>query len=772
MIRKNIKGVIVATVAAMLLFSFTRVSAGIPIGHWRSHYAYSDATKSLKAFGQIFVLSDGSIYSYDPIDEAIYTYDKTGGLNGTEIVTMDYCKAENCILLVYSDGNMDILYENGKLYNFTDFQKSSTIDKTVYQVKIIGDKAYISSAAGLIIFNIHKLEISNTYKFDSAVLSFTFDGDSVFCATESNGIMLGNINDNLLDKNNWKQFHYQKFTDLFTFGPDLLCRSYDKRVWRINRQKATLHNIMDHVDNLCIEDDRFLLVQDSIINVFFSPDSFITYKFENININHALYDNNDIWLSCGVNGLCKFTVSDDNLICKGYNIKPNGPRRNWIHSIVWPDNETMLAIGGCQNYSGIDYPGTVMIMQNGLWKYAQENLEPITGHKYINLTEAAVDPDDENHFFVGSARQGLYEFKNSTFHKLHTWDNSGLTNILDHHKYDYVSVSSLQYDSKGNLWMTNNEVDTVIKVLEPDGNWFGLYYKDIAGLPTFKQMRFTDDNYIWINSSRYIPGIVCIDTKGTIKNDKDDRIKFSGPVFTNQDGYSEEISDIFFYDFDLDGTMWIGTNKGIFILENPNDYINTDKPVFQRIKIPRNDGTSQADYLLNGVLTTSIYIDQGNRKWIGTLNNGVFFLSEDGKEELEHFTSENSPLPSNYILSITENGTDGSVFFCTDKGTVEYGGTARDPENSLYESNITVYPNPVLPEHDDMVTVTGLSENSIVRFTSVSGNLLHIGKSYGGSYSWNLHDSQGNSVSSGIYYAIITDNAGNRSESISFTVVR
>ena len=139
---------------------------------------------------------------------------------------------------------------------------------------------------------------------------------------------------------------------------------------------------------------------------------------------------------------------------------------------------------------------------------------------------------------------------------------------------------------------------------------------------------------------------------------------------------------------------------------------------------------------------------------------------------MEHFTTENSPLPSNYILSITENGTDGSVFFCTEKGMVEYGGTARDPETSLHKSNITVYPNPVLPEYDDMITVTGLTENSIVRFTSVNGKMLHIGKSYGGSYSWNLHDSQGNSVSSGIYYVIITDEAGNKSESVSFSVIR
>ena len=769
---KNIKGAIAATVATMLLFSFIDVFAGIPIGHWKSHYAYSDATLSLNAFGQIFVLSDGSIYSFDPVDNALYTYDKTGGLNGTEIISMNYCKAENCILLVYSDGNMDILYENGKLYNFTDFQKSSTIDKTVNQVKIIGDKAYISSAAGLIIFNLHKLEITNTYKFESAVLAITLDGDSIFCATESNGIMLGNINDNLLDNNNWKQFHYQRFIDLFTFGPDLLCRSFDKRVWKINRENATLHNIMDHVENLCIEDDRFILLQDSVIHVFNSVDDCSSYKLDNFKINHALYDNDELWLSCGIKGLCKFTFLENNLICKGYDIKPNGPRRNWIHSVIWTESEMMLAIGGCQNYSGIDYPGTVMILDNGVWKYAQDNIESITGHSYINLTEAAVDPDDGNHFFVGSARQGLYEFKNNSFFRLHTWDNSGLTNILNHHKYDFVSVSSLQYDSKGNLWMTNNEVDTIIKVLEPDGNWFGLYYKDIAGLPTFKQLRFTGDNVLWINSSRYIPGIVCIDTKGTIKNNKDDKIKFSGPIFTNQDGLSEEISDIFFYDFDLNGTMWIGTNKGIFVLEDPDNFINTEKPVFNRIKIPRNDGTILADYLFNGVLTTSIYIDQGNRKWIGTLDNGVFLLSEDGKEELEHFTSENSPLPSDNILTITENGNDGSIFFCTDKGTVEYGGTARNPEISIIKSNISVYPNPVLPENDDMVTVTGLSENSIVRFTSVTGNVLHIGKSYGGSYSWNLHDNNGNSVSSGIYYAIITDQSGNNGASISFTVIR
>ncbi len=772
MIQKIRKAAFAVSVAVTLVLPFQKTEAGIPIGHWRSHQAYSDATMSLKAFGQIFVLSDGSLYSYNPDDDAVFTYDKTSGLSDYQITTMAYCKAENSIILVYSNGNIDILYENGKLFNFTDLKNSTVIDKSVYQIKISGNIAYLSSGAGLIFFDLHRLEIKNTYRFNSPVKTFTLDGDSIFCATEKDGIMLGNINDNLLDRNNWKQFHSQRFIDLFTFDGELICRSYDKRVWKINRTNSTLHNIMDRVENICLTDDKMILLQDSIIHIYNSLDNYDSYKFQNFKINHLFFEKNSIWSSCGTDGLCQFELADNEYRCKKYRIMPNGPRRNLIHSVSWPETDKMLAVSGCQNYFGINYPGTVMIMENGKWKSFQDNINEITGLSYINLTEAAQDPQDRNHIFVGSARQGLYEFKNGSFHKLHTWDNSGLKNILEVRKYDYVSVSSLQYDNDGNLWMTNNEVDTIIKVLEPDGNWFGLYYKDIAGLPTFKQLRFGNDNLVWINSSRYIPGIVCIDTKGTIKNNKDDKIRFSGPVFVNQDGLTEEISDIFFYDFDLDGTMWIGTNRGIFILKNPDDFINTDKPVFERIKISRNDGSGLADYLLNGVLTTAIYIDQGNRKWIGTLSNGVFLLSPDGTEELEHFTTENSPLPSDNILSITKNGLDGSVFFCTDKGIIEYGGTARDPENTLLDSSITVYPNPIMPDSEDMITVTGLTANSTIRFTGVTGNVLHIGRSNGGSYSWNLHDNRGNRLSSGIYYAIITDNENKKSVSISFTVIR
>lgn len=758
--------------AAMLLLPFTNTTAGIPVGEWRSHLAFHDATCAVKAFGQIFVLSDGSLFSYDPKDNAVYTYDKSGGLNDTEISYIVYCEKEKALVIIYNNANIDVLYDDMTIYNFTDFKNMESGDKTINGVTVNGENVYIASNFGLVIFNVARLEISNTYKFDCPVYTSTLWGDSIYCGTEK-GIYLSTKDKNLLDISNWKMFRDIKFLDLFAFDGKLFGQSYDYKIWTLNHKTGGLvQKVMSKVTDYSVCSDKLIIIQDTVVTIYNTLDSFNTIVFNDEKVQYVLPDNNSIWTCRGKLGLSKYEMTDSTILCTINGIMPNSPRRKWFHSVSWPTAEKMIAIAGCQNYSGINYPGTVMIYKNDKWTYLDENVSKQTGLKYINLTEAVQDPSDEDHYFVGSARQGVYEFKNGKFIKDHTFNNSGLTTILPHHPYDYVSVGSLQYDKDGNLWMANNEVDTIIKVMEPNGNWFGLYYSDIAGLPTFKQMKFDKNGLLWLNSSRYIPGIACIDTKGTLKNNADDKIRFSGSSFTNQDGTTEILSDIYCYDFDLKGDMWICTNKGIFVLRNPEKFISTEQPVFERIKIPRNDGSGLADYLFDGVYTTSMYIDQGNRKWIGTLDQGVFLISEDGQETLEHFTTKNSPLPSDYILSISENVADGSIFFGTNLGLIEYGGTARDPEKTLKKANILVYPNPVMPDFDGYVTITGLTEKSVVRILGTNGQLLNQGISNGGSYSWDLSDSQGNSVPSGIYHAVITTNENNTSESVSITVIR
>jgi len=83
---------------------------------------------------------------------------------------------------------------------------------------------------------------------------------------------------------------------------------------------------------------------------------------------------------------------------------------------------------------------------------------------------------------------------------------------------------------------------------------------------------------------------------------------------------------------DLDGEVWVGTDKGVAVFYTPENIfatgVNYDA---QQILVPRNDGSGLADILLETELVTAIAIDGANRKWIGTERSGAFLLSPDGQ---------------------------------------------------------------------------------------------------------------------------------------------
>ena len=94
---------------------------------------------------------------------------------------------------------------------------------------------------------------------------------------------------------------------------------------------------------------------------------------------------------------------------------------------------------------------------------------------------------------------------------------------------------------------------------------------------------------------------------------------------------------------DRDGNIWVGTDQGPAVYFNPGKVFSSDLKA-ARIKIPRNDGSGLADYLLGTETVTTIAVDGANRKWFGTMSSGAYLMSDDGKEEMLHFTSANSPM--------------------------------------------------------------------------------------------------------------------------------
>ena len=191
------------------------------------------------------------------------------------------------------------------------------------------------------------------------------------------------------------------------------------------------------------------------------------------------------------------------------------------------------------------------------------------------------------------------------------------------------------------------------------------------------------------------------------------------------------------------GNIWIGTTSGPLYITVSE--IKNESKIFTQHKVPRNDGTNYADYLLANSNIRSIAIDGANQKWMGT-DNGVYLISDDCNTQIYHFNTENSPLISNIIHSIAINNNTGKVYFATDKGLCSFNNGIISPNAEMTKDNIYAYPNPVKPNYTGKINIVGLSFNADIKIVSTNGTLINEGKSAGGSYIWDGCDLNGKKV--------------------------
>ncbi len=97
---------------------------------------------------------------------------------------------------------------------------------------------------------------------------------------------------------------------------------------------------------------------------------------------------------------------------------------------------------------------------------------------------------------------------------------------------------------------------------------------------------------------------------------------------------------------------------------------------------------------------------------------------------------------------------NGEVYFATSKGLVSYRGDAVGGSENL--TDVSIYPNPVRPEHKGPIAISGLINNSTVKITDVSGTLINELKSQGGQVLWDGNNFSGRRASSGVYLIFIS----------------
>ena len=435
-------------------------------------------------------------------------------------------------------------------------------------------------------------------------------------------------------------------------------------------------------------------------------------------------------------------------------LNPGGPKYNHFYESKFY-NGKLYTTGGFF-LSGMNdpiYPGTVQVFDGNDWTIFEDELNNRTGYQYVDNNCIDIDPMDDNHVMVGG-RTGLYEFQNGMLKNYYNKDNSPLKgaidgkNELDNH---YVIVNSIKYDSEGNLWVLNSQAkNTNLLELTKDGTWNNHFKSSLqdnkeTGLTGLRSMFFDSRDLLWfVNTSWLDPSVMCYDKSS------DQLIKYTN--FVNQDGTTNHPTYIYCVCEDKEHNIWVGTNIGPFMINSSE--VGQESVVFNQIKVPRNDGTNYADYLLNGVYINHIAIDGGNRKWFSTNGAGVFLVSADNMTQIANFTKDNSRILSNDILSTAINQQSGEVFFLADNGLSSYFSDATEPSDEMTDDTVWAYPNPVTPDYTGLITVTGLSFDADVKITSSNGALIAEGRSNGGMFTWDGCDKKGRRVASGVYMVI------------------
>lgn len=668
------------------------------VGQWKAYMAYSKITDIEPSGKKVYVLASNNLFSYNTADNSTETYDKVNSLSDTGISHIAWCRAAGKLVIIYGNQNIDLLQDDGTVENNSSlYSKIMAEDKSVTCITISGKYAYIGTAFGIMKFNVADNEISATYNLGAKVTDIAVKDGVIFCKT-SKGEKRGDMSDNLLDPASWKP-------------------------------------------------------QDSGDKPDYNSDNTITHGTENGYDELIAYDsgNKCYWSTQEDGKLQSWKRNEDgSRTVTASGIMPDGPTYNYFTTMRFYGDKLYTCGGSFTRWGDKLRPGCIQTYDGKEWFNYEDDIREKTGVPYSDVMDFDIDPTYTNGVrLMAGGRTGLYEFIDGKFVKLYNTDNSPLQAAYTVLANSYVLVFGVNFDKKGNLWLLNGmSYDVCLLKYGADGKWEKfpdselIQEKNVA--LHYPSHSFMDrDGQLWFaNDYWQMPSFFRFDTgKNTL-------VAYKQP-FRNQDGTEYASNAVEWIMQSRDGNIWIGGSGGPAYL--PKEYIGTDNNTLVQVKVPRNDGSNLADYLLNGVNINCMAEDAAGRKWFGTFGDGAYLIDADGITELKHFTAMNSPLPDNEIESIAINDRTGEVFFGTNRGLCSYMSNASQAYDEIGKDNVYAYPNPVKPDYNGLISVVGLTSDADVKITTSNGAIVCQGRSNGGMFTWDGCDGDGHRVASGVY---------------------
>ena len=745
-------------------------------GQWNVHLSYGNGTSACEGDGYVYVGTSSGFYSINQDNLSLKRYSTVNGLSDVGVSAMGYSTDASTLIICYSNGNIDLM-KGTEIINIKDIITASSITfKKILNVTIKGKLAYLASEFGIAVVDLEKEEVpsyvifSGTNGIEMPVRQVAVMDNGTVVAASDAGLYYYSGVGAFQDFGAWTRYpgvYVGTYNSVVNHNGKLYS-SYSRSLSNgidnqdtIYTYNGTSWQVWDSIMGRTV---RSLDVQNGKLSILLAPISGYTgtliVKNED-GTNHAYL--NDDFLFPGVNaftdskgvswvahaslGVIRVTDYDQ----RNFHY-PEGPFSGGSYRMKHNGKYLWVATGGVtstfNNLYRID--GILRLSNEDKWDHFNLISQPTMAGSYDFLDIALTDNEDVIYTVANSG--AAYQISgNAVPAKFDTTNTNGA--FIKAPLYSNVLPASIGLDNNGALWVGTCYTNRPLAVRKSDGTWRSFTIPGITLTDAVNVVTPLNNGQIWIS----------VRGKGiyAIKHDNYNSIIQVKNINTNTG--SGELPSPYVYTIaqDKDGEVWVGTETGFSIFYNPevvlgNSGFNGVTPV-----VVATDGNNEK--LLDGVFIRDIFIDGGNRKWMATYGAGAYLLSADGYTIQKHFLKSNSPLLSDNLLCVTGHPDQGNIYFGTDLGIISYRSDATQADDNFSE-NVFAFPNPVRPENAGPVTITGLAQNSQLKITDISGQLIYQTQANGGTATWNLNSFGGKRAQTGVYLVFAANADGSQKE--------
>ncbi len=701
----------------------------IPIGTWRTHTSFNSVHSVSIGPDKVYAASSNGVMVFDQTNNSLSTITKLDGLSTTGITQVAVDQPRQQVLIAYNDGDLDILRSN-EIINFDRLKTSTTVtgSKKISHISVNGNFAYISTDYGLVVFDLIQLEVKETWRDlgpageKIKIYQSTFFSDTIFLATEQ-GVLAGDMDENLLDFNNWLRFNTGVFNgdiqSITMFNDNVYAAINGSGIHRYENGSWSLASFLPGLSykNITAGTTDMFVTEGNNLYTVSTTDVVTPITSDKIESPVIAFEDSGgkLWVGDERNGL----VSDKTGSFESY--VSNGPSFSGGLRLKYdaPSNNMFAVSGGYS--SGF----TALLNTEYLNTFTSGSWEQEVLFSDRDLTDVAISG---NRMFLSSFGKGIQVIESGT--------------ILFTDETTSPAITALAASSAG-MWATNYGSAQALNLLKSDNTWEPFSFPAIAASRYVTELAVDYLGNVWMVLNPANGG-------GIIVFDKQ----------ANQTAYLTEVSgsgglpsrSVYSIAMDRDGQVWVGTAAGAAYFPDPSRVfsanINSVKPIFEN------------RFLLRDEKITSIEVDGGNRKWMGT-ERGVWLFNPFGETQVYNFNAANSPLLSDNIVDMEINSQSGEIFFITDAGIVSFRSDATSSDAAFH--NVKIFPNPVTAEFNGQVGISGLASDAFVKITDISGKLIWQSQANGGTATWNVRDYNGRRAATGMYLVFSTTQDGSES---------